>query len=132
MPAIGLLNCRSRRPHRGCQAAGLVAAPETGLTRANMLRAFQVGNALISDGGPSSWERPLPGGWGPGDLAGVPLVEGFRFGPVVEFLFEAGFVLPDLGVSGLEEKPIGLRGRPAGKFETVDAGSFCSRSRRSA
>src|SRR5262245_15750619 len=27
---------------------------------ANMLRAFQVGKALTSDGGPSSWMRPLP------------------------------------------------------------------------
>ena len=36
---------------------------ETGLTLANMLRAFQVGKALISDGGPSSWIRPSRVAW---------------------------------------------------------------------
>src|SRR5262245_50899221 len=46
-----------------CQPAGPVAARETGLICANMLRAFQVGKALISDGGPSSWMRPVPVAW---------------------------------------------------------------------
>src|SRR5262245_34879389 len=46
-----------------CQPAGPVAARETGLMCANMLRAFQVGKALISDGGPSSWMRPVPVAW---------------------------------------------------------------------
>ena len=41
-----------------CQTALLVAVRETGLMWANMLRAFQVGNALTSDGRPSSWMRP--------------------------------------------------------------------------
>ena len=63
MPVIGFLNCRSGRPHPGCQAAGLVAVRETGLTCANMLRAFQFGNALTRDGGPSSWMRPSPVAW---------------------------------------------------------------------
>jgi hypothetical protein len=40
------------------QPAALVAVPETGLMWANMLRAFQVGKALTSDGRPSSWMRP--------------------------------------------------------------------------
>jgi hypothetical protein len=30
---------------------------------ANMLRAFQVGKALTSDGGPSSWMRPSLVAW---------------------------------------------------------------------
>ena len=42
-----------------CQPAGLVAVRETGVMWANMLRAFQVGNALTSDGEPSSRMRPL-------------------------------------------------------------------------
>ena len=54
---------RSGRPHRGCQPAGLVAVRETGLMWANMLRAFQVGKALTSDGGPSSWMRPSRVAW---------------------------------------------------------------------
>jgi hypothetical protein len=45
-------------PHRGCQPAALAAVRETGLMWANMLRAFQVGKALTSDGEPSSWMRP--------------------------------------------------------------------------
>src|SRR5215475_11797938 len=36
---------------------------ETGLMWANMLRAFQVGKALTSDGGPSSWMRPSRVAW---------------------------------------------------------------------
>jgi hypothetical protein len=48
---------------RGCQPAGLVEVLETGLMCANMLRAFQVGKALTSDGGPSSWMRPPPVAW---------------------------------------------------------------------
>ncbi len=48
---------------RGCQPAGLVAVRETGLMSANMLRAFQVGKALTSDGEPSSWMRPSPVAW---------------------------------------------------------------------
>src|SRR5262245_59750449 len=50
-------------PCRGCQPAGLVAVRETGVMWANMLRAFQVGKALISDGGPSSWMRPSRVAW---------------------------------------------------------------------
>ena len=42
------------------QVTGLAALRVTGLTWANMLRAFQVGNALTSDGDPSSWMRPFP------------------------------------------------------------------------
>ena len=49
--------------HRGCQPAGLVAVRETGLMWANMLRAFQVGKALTSDGRPSSWMRPSRVAW---------------------------------------------------------------------
>ena len=36
---------------------------ETGLMWANMLRAFQVGNALTSNGAPSSWMRPSRVAW---------------------------------------------------------------------
>src|SRR3546814_1614562 len=43
--------------------AGPMAPRETGLMCANMLRAFQVGKALTSDGGPSSWMRPSPVAW---------------------------------------------------------------------
>jgi hypothetical protein len=38
--------------------ARLGARRETGLMWANMLRAFQVGKALTSDGGPLTWMRP--------------------------------------------------------------------------
>src|SRR3546814_15444869 len=54
---------RSERSHRGCQPAGPMAPRETGLMCANMLRAFQVGKALTSDGGPSSWMRPSTVAW---------------------------------------------------------------------
>jgi hypothetical protein len=57
------VRCRIGRPHRGCQPAGLVAVRETGLMWANMLRAFQVGKALTSDGRPSSWMRPSRVAW---------------------------------------------------------------------
>ena len=70
---------------------------------ANMLRAFQVGNALTSDGGPSSWMRPSRVAWGPGELAGVPFDEGFGFRRDVEVLVEAGVRLANLGVSELDE-----------------------------
>jgi hypothetical protein len=66
---------RNGRSPQGCQPRGLVAVRETGLMWANMLRAFQVGKALTSDGAPSSWMRPsrmawaqVSGGIGPGDL----------------------------------------------------------------
>ncbi len=42
---------------------GLVGVRETGLMWANMLRAFQVGKALTSDGEPSSWMRPSRVAW---------------------------------------------------------------------
>ena len=45
---------RSLQQACGCQRAELMAAGKTGLTCANMLRAFQVGKALTSDVGPSS------------------------------------------------------------------------------
>ena len=70
---------------------------------ANMLRAFQVGKALTSDGGPSSWMRPLPVAWAQVRLAGVPFDEGFGFRRDVEVLLEAGVRLADLGVSELDE-----------------------------
>src|SRR3546814_10890779 len=57
------MRCRSERSHRGCQPADPMAPRETGLMCANMLRAFQVGEALTSDGGPSSWMRPSPVAW---------------------------------------------------------------------
>ena len=45
------------------QREGLVAVLETGLMWANMLRAFQVGKALTSDGRPSSSMRPSRVAW---------------------------------------------------------------------
>ena len=54
---------RSGRPYRACQPPALVAVRETGLMWANMLRAFHVGNALTSDGEPSSWMRPSRVAW---------------------------------------------------------------------
>ena len=45
----------------------------------------------------------LTGGLGPGQLAGVPLDEGFGFRRDVEVLFEAGVGLTDLSVSVLDE-----------------------------
>src|SRR5262245_42087614 len=62
----------------------------------------------------------LAGGLGPRELAGVPFDKGFRFRRDVEVLFEAGVCLADLGVSELDEKPIALTARPAGKVETDD------------
>src|SRR5262245_6835620 len=43
--------------------AAPVAVRETGLMWANMLRAFQVGKSLTSDGEPSSWMRPSRVTW---------------------------------------------------------------------
>ena len=60
------------------------------------LRAFQVGKALISDGGPSSSMRPSPVALGPGELAGVPFDEGFGFRRDVEVLLEAGVRLASI------------------------------------
>jgi len=50
--AIG--HAKLRCPMSACE---VVAVGATGLMCANMLRAFQVGNALMSDGEPSSWMR---------------------------------------------------------------------------
>jgi hypothetical protein len=47
----------------GCRPARLVAVRETGVMWANMLRAFQVGKALTSDEGPSSWMRSSRMAW---------------------------------------------------------------------
>src|SRR5262245_52490710 len=44
----------------GSQASIPYALSLAGLMCANMLRAFQVGKAFTSDGGPSSWIRPPP------------------------------------------------------------------------
>jgi hypothetical protein len=57
------VRCRSGRARRGYQPAGLVGVRETGLMWANMLRAFQVGKALTSAEGPSSWMRPSRVTW---------------------------------------------------------------------
>src|SRR6187397_2988108 len=54
---------RNGRSPQGCQPRGLVAVRETGLMWANMLRVFQVGKALTSDGAPSSWMRPSRMAW---------------------------------------------------------------------
>ena len=63
-PTLGrAVRCRSGKPHRGRQPVALVAVRETGLMWANMLRAFQVGNALTSDGEPSIWMRPSRVAW---------------------------------------------------------------------
>jgi hypothetical protein len=50
-------------PRRGYQPAGFVPVRETGLMWANLLRAFQVGKALASDEGPSSWMLPSRMAW---------------------------------------------------------------------
>jgi hypothetical protein len=57
------VHSRSGRLRRGCQRVGLVGVRETGLISANMLRAFQVGKALTSDEGPSSWMRSSRVAW---------------------------------------------------------------------
>ena len=57
------VRCRSGKPHRGRQPVALVAVRNTGLMWANMLRAFQVGNTLTSDGEPSIWMRPSRVAW---------------------------------------------------------------------
>ena len=49
-----------REARRQCQPAALVAVRETGLMWANMLRAFQVGKALTSDGEPSDHSTVRP------------------------------------------------------------------------
>ena len=66
-------------------------------------------DAASVPGWESSYERRgaveldavLAGGLGPGELAGMPLDEGFGFSSDVEILFEAGIRLTDLGVSVL-------------------------------
>src|SRR4029450_11720139 len=45
---------------------------------------------------------------GPGELAGVPLDEGFGLGGDVEVLVEAGVRLADLGLAVLEQQPVSL------------------------
>ena len=60
---LSAVRYRSEWPRRGCHPAGLVGVRETGLMWANMLRAFQVGKALTSDGEPSIWMRFLRVAW---------------------------------------------------------------------
>src|SRR5262245_57524814 len=65
----GRVRCSSRNPLCGCsrdsgQPAGSYRSRViAGLMWANMLRAFQVGKALTSDGWPSSWMRSSRVAW---------------------------------------------------------------------
>src|SRR5262245_11523022 len=52
-------------------------------------------------------------GLGPGELAGVPLDEGFGFRRDVEILVEAGVRLADLGISALDKQPVTFTARAA-------------------
>ena len=55
-------------------------------------------------------DAAVAGGFGPGELAGVPFDEGFGFRGDVEVLVEAGVRLADLGVSVLDQQPVPLGG----------------------
>src|SRR5262245_35464048 len=66
----------------------------------------------------------LAGGLGPGELAGVPLDEGFGFGRDVEVLVQAGVFLADFSVSQLDEQPIALWALATGEVETDDDASI--------
>src|SRR5262245_13288716 len=69
-------------------------------------------------------DAALARGLGPGQLAGVPLDEGFGFGRDVEVLVEARVGFADLGVSELDEQPIALPARTAGEVEAEDDASI--------
>ena len=69
-------------------------------------------------------DAALAGGLGPGELAGVPFHECFRFRRDVEILFEARVCLADLRVSELEEEPIALTTWSVRKVEADDDASI--------
>jgi hypothetical protein len=89
-----------------------------------MLPAFQVGNALTSAEGPSSWMRRSRVAWTHVSWAGVPFDEGFGFRRDGEILVETGRRLADLGVAALDEEPIALTSRAAGEVEADDEASI--------
>src|SRR5262245_38331612 len=69
-------------------------------------------------------DAALARGFRPGELAGVPFDEGFRFRSDVEILVEAGVRLADLRVSELDEEPIALTARAAREVEADDDASI--------
>ena len=95
-----------------------MAAPGTGLMWANMLRAFQVGKARTSHGGTVEPDAGVAECLGPGELAGVPLDEGFGLGGDVEVFVETGVRLADLGLAVLEQQPVPLVAPEAGEGRT--------------
>ena len=69
-------------------------------------------------------DAAVASGRGPGELAGVPLDEGFGFRRDVEILVEAGVRLADLGFSVLDQEPVQLRALAAGEVEAYDDASI--------
>ena len=107
------LCARSGSPHRGCQPGGLAAVPETGLMWANMLRAFQVGKALTSDGEPSIWMRPSRVAWAHASWPACRLTKASASAAMGQALFLAHAGRPPGGPAhhprahGLAEEPDG-------------------------
>ena len=77
---------------------------------ANMLRAFQGWEGSDKRRGAVELDAVLARGLGPGELAGLPLAEGFGVRRDVEVLLEARVLLADLGVSALDQQPRAARG----------------------
>ena len=66
----------------------------------------------------------LAGGLGPGELAGVPLDEGFGFRRDEQVLVEPGMLLADLGISVLDQQPQPLMEPAASEVEADDDASI--------
>ena len=70
---------------------------------ANMLRAFQVGKALTSDGRPSTWMRPSRVACAQVTWPACHLTKASASASDVEVLIDSRARLADLGVSELDE-----------------------------
>jgi hypothetical protein len=61
-------------------------------------------------------DAAVAGGLGPGELAGVPLDEGFGVRRDEKVLVQAGVRLANLGVSTLDEQPLALTASAAARL----------------
>ncbi len=68
-------------------------------------------------------DAAIADGFGPGELAGVPFDEGFRFRGDIEVLVQAGAGLADLGLAALDQQPVALGATGAGEVEPDDDAS---------